>query len=91
MDHDQNIFAIVSPLINGTGGRATALQYTLMDFPNSESLKRTISRYQHLVGEKIRSVAEKEMELAMVEEIKAIILTEKGEEWYNAYLKKNRR
>ena len=38
LDHDQNIFAIVSPLINGTGGRATALQYTLMDLPNSESL-----------------------------------------------------
>ena len=88
LDHDQNIFAIVSPLINGTGGRATALQYTLMDLPNSESLKRTISRYQHLVGEKIRSVAEKEMELAMVEEIKATILTEKGEEWYNQYYAK---
>ena len=60
-----------------------------MDLPTSESLKRTISRYQHLVGEKIRSVAEKEMELAMVEEIKATILTEKGEEWYDEYFKKS--
>ena len=73
--------------MNGTGGRDTALQYTLMDLPNSESLKRTISHYQHLVGEKIRSVSEKEMELAMVDDIKATILAEKGEELYDEYFK----
>ena len=58
-----------------------------MDLPNYESLKRTIPRYQHLVSEKIRLVSEKETELAMVDEIKATILAEKGEEWYDEYLK----
>ena len=56
--------------MNGTGFREISLRYTLMDLLNSESLQRNISRYQQLVGEKIRNVAESEIELAMVMEMK---------------------
>ena len=37
LDYDANIYAIVSPYMNGTGVRDTSLRYTLMNLLNSES------------------------------------------------------
>ena len=74
--------------INGTGARDTSLQYNLFDLPHSESLKRKISRYQKLVGIKIKDVAEYEIDLALAIEVKATVFLEKGGGWYDEWLKK---
>ena len=70
--------------MNGNGLRDVSRRLSTFNLPNSRNFQRNISRHQGVVGDKIQAVAQQEMDLAMTMEIKATILHEEGEEFYNA-------
>ena len=90
LDYDANIYAMLSPYMNGTGQRDQALRMSIMDLPNSSNFDRNISRHQTLIGKQIEAVTKHEMELAMATEIKETILHEESQEFYDIEIKNSR-
>ena len=57
----------------------------VLDLPNSKNLDRTLSRHQPEIGAAIIKISEREMRIAMAEEIRYTIIAEKGEEYYKQW------
>ena len=87
LDYDDNINAVLMGYINGTGARDVSKSLTLLDLPKASNFQRTCTRHQGIIGDKIREVTAREMDLALLMEIEATILHEKGEEYYEAWKK----
>ena len=60
----------------------------MQGLPNTQHYKKTLLRWQPTIAEKIIGVSEREMKHAMVEEIKATIVADKGEEYYESWINK---
>ena len=88
LNYDANKLAILGPYINGTGQRDASMRLSLLDLPASKHFQHNISRHQALIGEKIRNIAQKEIDLALEMEIKETIVNEKGEEYYAEWMSK---
>ena len=89
LDYDANIMQIIGPYINGSGQREELLRLSMLDLPSGKHFQCNISRHQGVVGEKIRSVCNHEMALAMEKEIKETILHELGEDFYDDWKTKS--
>ena len=90
LNYDANILAILGPYINGTGQRDASMRLSLLDLPASKHFQRNISRHQAFIGENIRNIAQKEIDLALEMEIKETIVNEKGEEYYTEWMSKKK-
>ena len=60
-----------------------------MDFPNSRNLARQFIRNQEFVGSKIREVPSKEIELILEMKLKATVIHEESEEYYESWVKED--
>ena len=76
LNYDANILAILGPYINGTGQRDASMRLSLLDLPASRHFQRNISRHQAFIGEKIRNITQKEIDLTLQMEIKETVITE---------------
>ena len=54
----------------------------LLYLPNGRNFTRVLSRHQEFVGETMRSVSGKEMDLALAMELKSTVVHEESEEYY---------
>ena len=75
--------------MNGSGAGNLDAMAVLLDLPNGRNLSRSFSRHQEIVGESIRSITQKEMDLALAMELKATIIHEESEEYYQCWIKEN--
>ena len=87
-DAEENLIAILIPFVTGVGARELETILSMQGLPNSKNYERTIYRWQPMVAEKIIEISEREMRYAMSEEIKATIIADKGEEYYESWIKK---
>ena len=72
--------------MNGAAGNSLDTTGVLFDLPQSRNLTRSFSRNQEKVGEHIRATVIKEMDLALKLELKATILYEESEEYYEEWI-----
>ena len=89
IDAEENIIAILLPFITGVGPSELETILSMQGLPNSKYYERTILRWQPTIAAKIIEISEREMKYAMAEEIKASIIADKGEEYYESWLKKS--
>jgi len=66
MDYDDHINAVLMGYINGTGVRDVSKSLTLLDLPKASNFQRTFTRHQGIIGDKIREVTAREMDLAHI-------------------------
>ena len=83
--HDTNLRIMMAPFFAGIGPREMTDVANVLDLPNSKNLDRTLSRHQPEIGAAIIKISEREMRIAMAEEIRYTIIAEKGEEYYKQW------
>ena len=88
IDRDENKTAILIPFITGVGPGEMETILSMFGRPNSKCYRSTIFRWQSVVCEKIVEVSDREMHYAMEEEIKATIIAEKDEAYYESWINK---
>ena len=88
IDRDENKMAILLPFIAGVGPKELETILNMFSLPNCKHYKKTITRWQPLVCEKIIKMSEREMRYAMAEEIKATVIADKGEAYYESWMSK---
>ena len=91
MDYDSNVKGIIQAYMNGAAGISLNIPGILIDLPNARNLSRNFSRHQELVGEKIRAIVMEEMDLALQMELKATIISEENEEYYEKWLNEDKK
>ena len=87
-DAEENVMAMLLPFITGVGPTELETILNMQGLPNCQHYQKTLLRWQPTIAEKIIGVSEREMNHAMVEEIKATIVADKGEEYYESWINK---
>ena len=80
--------AILLPFITGVGPGEMETILSMFSLPNSQNYRNTIFRWQPFVCTKIIEISDREMQYAMAEEIKATIIAEQDEEYYESWINK---
>ena len=88
IDRDENNMAILLPFITGVGPGEMETILSMFGLPNSQHYVRTINRWQPVMCKKIIEVSDREMQYTMEEEIKATIIAEKDEAYYESWINK---
>ena len=91
MDYEANAKAIIQGYMNGAVGNILDTLGVLLDLPRARNLTWAFSCHQTKVGEQIRNTILKEMELALEMELKAAITNEEDKEYYEAWVKSDRK
>ena len=86
IDLDINKIAVLLPFITGVGPSEIETIFSMLGFPNSIHYKRTISRWQPSICQKIIEISERAMRYAMDQEIKETIIADKGETYYQSWM-----
>ena len=84
--HNTNLRIMMAPFFAGIGPLEMTDVANVLDLPNSMNLDRTIRRHQPEIGNAIIKISEREMRIAMSEEIRQSIVSEKGEEYYKTWV-----
>ena len=90
MDYEANVKLIILGYMNGAGGDSLDVLGVLLGLPNGRNLTRSFSRHQEVVGEKIRKIAQREMDLALEMELNVTIIHEEGDAFYETWAKSER-
>ena len=85
--YDTNAKAIIQGRMNGAAGNNLDSTGILLDLLKAMNMKRSFSRHQDTVGKNIRETVANEMELALQMELKATIVHEESEEYYEQWFK----
>ena len=80
--------AVLLPFISVVGPGEIETVLSMIGLPNSKHYRFTIYRWQPLVCEKIIEISDREMQFAMAEEIKATIVAEYDELYYESWIQK---
>lgn len=83
--------AILLGYINRGGGTHVDTAAVIIDLPNGYNISRSFSCHQEFVGCKIRHISTREMELTLEMELKATIIYEESEEYYEFWIKKDKK
>ena len=89
LNYESNVKSILLGYMNGSGAGNLDAMAVLLDLPNGRNFTRSFSRHQEFVGETIRSVSAKEMDLALAMELKATVIHEESEEYYEYWIKED--
>ena len=87
-DAEENLIAIFLPFIAGVGPTELETILSMQGLPNLKHYQKTILRWQPTVAENIIKISEREMRYTMSKEIKATIIADKGEEYYESWINK---
>ena len=91
LDYDVNCKTIIQGYMNGAAGASLDTTGVLLDLPNAKNLTRNFSRHQDFIGEKIRDIVTEEMDLALQLELKATVIHEENEAFYEEWIKCNKK
>ena len=84
--HNTNLIFVIAPFIAGIGPSEMTDVNNILDLPNAKNLDRAIRRHQPEVAQAIIKVSEREMRMAMADEIKTTICEEKSKEYYEKWI-----
>ena len=82
IDYEVNVKGILQEYMNGAAGSSLNTSGVLIDLLNARKLSRQFSWNQVLVGEKIHAMVVKEMDLALQIKLKATVIMEESEKYY---------
>ena len=89
MNYESNVKSILHGYTNGLSAGNLDAMAVLLDLPNGRNFTRAFSRHQEFVGETIRSISGKEMDLALAMELKSTVIHEESEEYYECWIKED--
>ena len=88
IDRDENKIAIMLPFVTGVGPGEMETILNMFSLPNSKHYERTIFRWQPSTCDAIIEISDREMQYAMEEEIRATIIADKGEAYFESWINK---
>ena len=87
MDYGDNVMGILAPFLTGIGPTEVTDMGCMLNLQRDNSFWKIIHRNQAIICKQIISISEKEMSIGMAEEIKATIINEISEEFYEDRIK----
>ena len=90
IDYEENLRMLAAVYYTGIGGTEMGDILSFLNLPNSHNFVRTHTRYISFFTDIIKTIVEDEMEEALWEEVEATIVAEKGQVYYDNWLKERK-